>query len=380
MSVPEIFGWIAIIAGWSVIPVIAIHYFAFGVRTRKQQLRELFSRPDVIKRYLARRRSLPNAESEADRLRLQQEFDAVFDEQFENEYGFVTYLVPSTLATLLSGLVITLLVSQGLGGPIGTVNLPQTVIYALLGALFWTVWTLTRAYETTDLTPGTFYWIACRYVLCVPIGLLGKQVFADNIANLGVFVISTLPVDEILELLRKKVPGLAAEEGGPPLDKLQGLDANAMARLQDRDIGTTQQLAYTDPLQLLFHTNIDTSTLADLMDQAFLYNYIGDKVEKLRGRGIRGAIEMASLKDTNDTKLLETIASLLEISTGELKYFVSMLYDDSQMRLIWHLAFSSDTERSKKHDTATETATATETPGQTATPRPTSTSEPLEVT
>ena len=352
MSPREIFQWITIIAGWIVIPVITVHYFASGVRTRKQQLRELFSRPPVIERYLARKRPPPKkpGESQPDRLkRLQEEFNAVFNEQFRNEYGFVSYLVPSALATVLSGLVITALVSQGFGGPIDNVDLPQTVIFALLGALFWTVWTLTRGYEATELNPGTFYWIASRYVLCIPLGLLAKQLFADTIANLGAFVISTLPVDEILKLLRntvaKQVPGLAAEEGKPPLSKLQGLDTNAMARLQERGIGTTQQLAYTDPLQLLFHTNIDTLTLADLMDQAFLYNYVGDKVEKLRGRGIRGAVEMANLKGKlNDTQLVGAIASLLEISPEELKYFVEMLYDDSQMRLIWDLAFSAQTK------------------------------------
>ena len=125
----ETFEWIVIIAGWLIIPIISSQYFVSRRRTREQQLRELFGRPRVVERYLACKRPPPPKipdEREASRVaRLHEELKKYFDEQFKSEYGLQCYVIPSVLATLLTGLVITLLVSQGFGGLIENLNLPQ---------------------------------------------------------------------------------------------------------------------------------------------------------------------------------------------------------------------------------------------------------------
>lgn len=346
MSPAGIFQWTIIIAGWATIPVITVHYVIWRVRIRQTQLRELFTKPLIMKWYLATKavdvEQRSDESEEEHRTRLQNNFSKVFEEQFKGEYGPLNYLIPGMLATFVSGLVITVLIRQGFGVPIANTALPKPLVFALLGALFWTVWWLTRGYLGIDITPGTLYWSASRYVLCIPVGLLAKEMFTDTLAALGAFVLSILPIEETIRVFRGfvagKIPALSPQEGHPPLQKLQGLDQATMARLEERGIRTTQQLAYIDPLEFLFRTNFDATTLNDLMDQAFLYNYIGDKVDQLRSRGIRGGTEMVALRDNrNDTELIDSIAGVLGITSNELLHLVEMMKEDSQLELIWHV-------------------------------------------
>ena len=326
--------------------VVTIHYLALRVRVRERQLTELFTKPNIMGVYLSTKGvEVDKRKEESDQdhqERLTFIFRDVFDQQFKDEYGLSNYLIPGVLAALLSLLVVTVLVREGFGLPIEGITLPDPLVFALIGAFGWSVWALIRAYVATDLTPDDLYWVASRYVFAVPIGLLATSIFQDNLATLGAFVISGLPAEEIKDklqdLVAKKAPGFSRHEGQPPLHKLQGLDQATMTRLQERGIQTTQQLAYMDPLGFLFRTNFDATTLADLMDQAFLYNYIGDKLEELRPRGIRGGTEMSMLRDKAvDLKFMDGIASLLGITRIELQHFLDRIWQDTQLRLIFQL-------------------------------------------
>ena len=106
-------------------------------------------------------------------------------------------------------------------------------------------------------------------------------------------------------------------------------------KLQLLGINTTQELAYFDPLTLLFRTNFSPKVVIDWIDQALLYNYVTDEVVKLRKRGIRGAIEFFIAAGEGD--LAEQIADVLEITKAELDEFVEMMGADYQVQLIYRI-------------------------------------------
>jgi hypothetical protein len=79
------------------------------------------------------------------------------------------------------------------------------------------------------------------------------------------------------------------------LHKLQGMTRVVIDRLEDENIDSTQKLALADPIRLLLRTNLEWKDIIDYIDQAFLFNYIGDKINDLRPLGIRCTLELIDL-------------------------------------------------------------------------------------
>jgi len=84
----------------------------------------------------------------------------------------------------------------------------------------------------------------------------------------------------------------------------------------------------------------------DVVDQAILVNYIGDKIEALRPVGIRGAIEMTVLGEpaggggTAEQRVAHVIAIVAQRLGGteaEARNLGDNLYEDGQVDLIWQL-------------------------------------------
>jgi hypothetical protein len=337
------FGWTVTVAGWLIIPIISLSYFRFRLAARREQLVNLFTIPGILQRYLFSRgrdvQALPGETEEAHLTRLRGTFDQVFEKEFGREYSQTHYFTSFLLGSVFSALVVFSLVRENLGPPV----IPDPIKFALLGGLFWSIWSLVRGYSVTDLVPSTFYWVIFRYVLAVSLGLLANVLFAEPYANFGAFVFSTLPVGETIRFLRTRlsqfVPAATLQEGQPPLEKLQGMERTIMDKLEELGISTTQELAYLDPLALLFRTNIPPKVLIDWINQALLYNYVGDVLERLRVRGIRGAIDLAALFDGaeeagNRANLLGHIAQALGIDVIELGNLIKNLYRDNQVQLV----------------------------------------------
>jgi hypothetical protein len=99
-------------------------------------------------------------------------------------------------------------------------------------------------------------------------------------------------------------------------------------------------------------------TVVDLIDKAYLYTYIGDKVVDLRKHGVNGVIEMMALgqmadadnaskpakegglrdnlifKSINQDQLIRDIARDIGQSEDELRYFICRLYNDPLVTFI----------------------------------------------
>lgn len=339
-----LFAWVLTASGGLLLPIVSITYLCLRLPGRRKQLYNLFTMEGILLRYLAMRGRLPKMKEGESKdeygQRLAREFDQVFSGELGQEYSTSRYMIPMLMAWGSTAIAIVFLVAEGFRAPLRE-NMPFPVLYAVLGAVFWSIWSVIRGYARTDLTPSTFYWLVFRYILAVAYGLLAAEIFTESFANLGAFVAATLPFGEGIRLIRSRLGGLvkwwSPVEGHPKLNEIQGQDPSIIEKLEELGVHTTQELAFSDPLDLLLRSNFSPKVLIDWMDQAFLYNYVGEKIAQLRPRGIRGAIEMASLYDKNATGLLHSIAGVLGTTDDDVKNLVGSLYFDNHLRLIWEM-------------------------------------------
>jgi len=339
-----LFAWVLTIVGGLLLPIVSAAYVCLRLPGWQRQLYNLFTVEGILSRYLAMRGRLPKMERGESRQafvqRLKEEFDQVFWGELAQEYSTSRYVIAGVLASVVTTMAITFLVAEGFGVPFRE-NTPLPLVYAVLGAVFWALWSVTRGYTRTDLTPSTFYWVVFRYVLAVAYGLLGGEIFTESWAKFVAFVAATLPVGEAIRLMRVRlggvVKGWSPVEGHPKLREIQGLDPSTIEKLEELGVHTTQELAFSDPLVLLLRSNFSPKILIDWMDQAFIYNYIGEKISELRPRGIRGAIEMASLYEQDEDGVLGSIAGVLGLKDEDVKNLIRSLYLDNHLRLIWEI-------------------------------------------
>jgi hypothetical protein len=217
-------------------------------------------------------------------------------------------------------------------------NTPTAVLFALLGATVWSFYIVIRDYTRSDLSPAAFYWISFRFVLAIALAILATRIFPVALVEIGAFVLSTLPFDEGIRLIRSRVPGLAIEESTPRLTILQGLSPENAERLRELGVQTMEQLAYADPLRLLLGSNFPPKVLIDWMDQALLYLYLGEKVGELRPCGIRGAIELAALEEeTQDSALVGRLAKRVDREPEEFSHLIKTLAEDTQATTLLRL-------------------------------------------
>jgi hypothetical protein len=325
-------------------PLISFFYIYLRLAARAAQLGYLFNLPGILKAYLASKGldvSQSDDEKKKDKeqeylKRLRDEFQQIFETEFKSEYGQLRYVLALTVGSFFTGLVIVYLARSSFGNLlIGAPNtVPSPIQLALLGAFAWNLWVLFSGYDMLDLIPSTFYWITFRYVVAIMAGILASQIFKETgVASIFALTATVIPYPRLLEFLRSKVPGLReAHAGEPPLWKIQGMQQPTIDRLETLGIYTTQELAYVDPLMLLFRTHFQPKVVIDWIDQSLLYNYVGEGLNDLRTRGIRGSIELSGLKD--DDPALEKVAKVLNITSNELIYFRDKLRNDYQVKLI----------------------------------------------
>jgi hypothetical protein len=136
------------------------------------------------------------------------------------------------------------------------------------------------------------------------------------------------------------------------LHLLQGGTPEVISRLREEGISSCQQLSLADPVELFVKTNLQWHVILDLIDQALLYTYVGQKIEKLRELGVRSAMEIAALYEMLESeeageksrgkKMLTECAEVLEIDVQAATYIGDTIWHDNQLGLIaglWEESF-----------------------------------------
>jgi len=237
-----------------------------------------------------------------------------FDEFYIQWYGRKRY-VPAATLLFFVGLVssyVGISSAMYLNGSIAKeqapVLLPPLALYALSGGYLWVVNDFIRRSRKLDLAPSDINWGVLRLVVAIPLGYGMSSFFFDieSVRNFIAFSAGAFPLSDILTNLRKMSltkSGLKDSDaiGNDNVINLVGVNADVAERLANEDITTITQLAYCDPIRLTMRSNLTFNFVTDCMNQALAWEYMEDRMNKLRPLGLRGAVEIRHLYHNIET-------------------------------------------------------------------------------
>lgn len=224
-----------------------------------------------------------------------------------------------------------------------------TFSFAFAGAYIWNLYDLLKRYRSVDLTPAAFQFSWLRLLGACIVGPLISAGAAEGIKNVIAFGVGVLPLQSIFEYFAdaasKKI-GTTSQKpaAGPTLHNLQGMTADSIERMDEERIDSTATLAYSDPIKLFLKTDMEWVVIIDVIDQALLFGYIGDKLSTVRPIGIRGSIEAAIIyqrlrfgddKEAEEANaLIAILAQKLELSVPETLNLLRTMWEDGQVKLL----------------------------------------------
>ncbi len=282
------------------------------------------------------------------------------DRLFYRKYGRTRYHFPLAMNAFLGGLFIVIVLTWS-NLPVGLPDrftdmvhkIPAPAISGLAGAFIWGLFDVLRRFEMVDLSPASLHSIWMRMLVASILAPMISGAFTDSLKPLIAFAVGLFPTKEIFDFVRGQarkdlnltISAQPAEK--PNLHKLQGASETMVSRLIDEGIESAEQLASYDPIKLLLRTNLQWKTILDIIDQAILFDYFGDKCDRLREFGIRGSSELASIQDdlTDEDaavraqceRLVAGVASRLEVEEVAVRNAIRNAYEDVQVELLWDL-------------------------------------------
>jgi hypothetical protein len=265
--------------------------------------------------------------------------------------GVLAFLVHSN--TISSGSLLFTLLAQ----------CPSTLLVGFWGAYLWGHYDLIRRFSVIDLSATTLYHVWLRMQLGSIIAYLVGMTLKAPFDLIVAFGVGAFPLESLLGFFRSQVrsklqwTSSSTPSETPNLHVLQGMTSNIIERLNEENIYSTQHLALANPIRLLMRTNFEWTIILDMIDQAILYNYVGDKMNLVRQVGIRCAMEFSDVrwylehKDVQYRRqgeiMLQELAKKLEWNPTSVKSLVYTLDEDSQLNFIydlWDDAFGSDSK------------------------------------
>jgi hypothetical protein len=278
---------------------------------------------------------------------------------YAETYGWRRYLFPLTVLGLLGAASVAIVLVRA-GFQILPENteqvlkrMPPESVAALSGAFIWGMYDALGRFQSVDLSPVSLHYVSLRILVCSAIAPFLVMPLNDSVKPLVAIIIGAFPVQTILDFLKGQAQnrlgftGMSAPTEPPTLHYLQGMTPSMLQRLNSEGIESVEHLAGADPFKLLLHTNLEWKVILDLIDQAILFDYVGDRILSLRTMGVRGAIEFGTLhEDTigrsrrlqeNSGRLMTSIASVLKIDEAGVRNIAENAFEDVQVNLIWSL-------------------------------------------
>ena len=227
---------------------------------------------------------------------------------------------------------------------------PDTLIFGFIGAYIWTHYELLRRYHIIDLSPFRLYYFWLRFLVSAMLAYLFGLAIQSPTNLVVAFAIGAFPVRTLASFLRGQaqkqkldITDEITEFEKPNLHLLQGMTKNVIEQLNEENVYSTEQLAFSNPIRLLMRTNIEWTVILDFLDQAIAFNYIGEKINDLRRIGVRCAMELSQLLEVSPKnkpaarKLIKTISVKLSCTVQEVENLIKVLADDDQLIFITNL-------------------------------------------
>ncbi|EPX61070.1 hypothetical protein D187_001722 [Cystobacter fuscus DSM 2262] len=269
---------------------------------------------------------------------------------FDIKYAWRAYVLPLFLASTVTffGVLAGFVKAGHSPLPVELVPLFNKLSPAFLagfaGAFLSGIWELIRRHRRFEFSPDALHrmW---HSLLAAPLtATLLSAAFKEEVALIVAFGVGATPWRELSDLVSEQVRGLLRLTGSRPqeeastLHHLQGMTRELIHSFKEEEITSTEHLAYADPITLLLTSNVKIFQLLDLISQALLHCYLGEKCESLRPFGIRGAIEATELwtRATQGTQeervkameVLNEIAKTLELPVPAIQNLMTVLLKD----------------------------------------------------
>jgi hypothetical protein len=291
---------------------------------------------------------------------------------FNLYYHWGSYAFGISVNMAVSCILITAILTKA-GVPLGLPpalqnlahNMLPTVAFGFAGAYIWDLYDLLNRYRGVDITPASYQFSWLRLLAGCIIGPLASLAATEGLKSLIAFGVGVLPLQTMFQFVsdyaskRLAITANQPPASDPTLHKLQGMTINQIDRLAEEGIDSTATLAYSDPVKLFLKTDIEWVVIIDMIDQALLFNYLGDKLSDLRPVGIRGSIETAVIYErlrSDDPKeiagaeeLIVKLSGKLGLSTSETHNLIRTIWEDGQVNLLWQFfgdAFSTPDQSS----------------------------------
>ncbi|OJH33761.1 hypothetical protein [Cystobacter ferrugineus] len=226
-------------------------------------------------------------------------------------------------------------------------KLPPTFFAGFAGAFLSGSWELIRRHRRLEFSPDVLHrmW---HSLLAAPLtATLLSAAFKEDVALLVALGVGATPWRELIDLVSERARGVLkltdsrAQEEAPTLHHLQGMTRELIHRFKEEEITSIEHLAYANPINLLLMSNVNWFRLLDLINQALLHCYLGEKCESLRPFGIRGAIEATELwtRATQGTQeervkameVLNEVAKTLGLPAPAIQNLMTVLQEEPQV-------------------------------------------------
>jgi len=347
------------VVAWSVTSIPCVIYLLFAGsyfvrgRSRREQVEQLFEVETVRAFYLKAYR-VKTLEGLAARI-LPRWTEHVLPLAICAAITFPVSVMAARAADLPLGLAQDLL---------DKIAVPPQVLAGFAGAYLWGLVACIERFRVVNWTPGFTHGLWIRILISGVLG--GLLPFPADAAYLPLlaFSLGAFPVATLGKWVRRragKILGLEEDDegAGPRWSTIQGVTPELLDRLREADVASPAALANADPFRLFLRTNITWRHILDLIDQAILVGYIGEKIELVRPMGIRGAIEMGLVAERlikldpenvrHKPVLTSAAATLAKLSkalghddTDVTRNLIQNLDEDAQVELIWNLWFEEE--------------------------------------
>lgn len=293
----------------------------------------------------------------------------------------LSYIYPMLIASCLVFAGTVVLISKA--DPGNRLQLPQDLIYFLgktsdvaiagfAGAYVWGMSDIVNRFRILNMPVSAVHSLWFRLLLGPILGSFAQVMLADRVSALFIFTLMFVPVSSITQYIgsiaSQQTRLCETPSANAMWELVQGITPDIVSRLTEANVSSVAQLANQDPVNLLRRTNLEWRIVLDMIDQAYLVTYVGDKIAKLRCMGIRGAIEMSYLSERSGARrcggdygtvdLLNKIAAELGISPECVRNLAQNLAVDPKLDLLWSMwsdpKMDSLDLKDVKHDDAAE--------------------------
>jgi hypothetical protein len=177
--------------------------------------------------------------------------------------------------------------------------MPVVALAGFMGAYTFVVAELISRGERRDLSPSDILRATLRLGVGIAIGYAAGALAIPELGAFIAFAIGAFPLRMVEQYFKRaaskqmggEISQAAAQD---PVIMLAGVDQAISERLEESDITTITQLAYSDPIQLAMQTNLRFNFIVDIVSQDLAWVYLEDKLKDLRQSGLRGAFEIFS--------------------------------------------------------------------------------------